>query len=766
MDRKNSCAFLVVLLTLSSVKCLENLSNMNIMQAMASTNVGAQKFASWAEEALIASLLRGTVAYTVFVFNDTAFNTAPVEDRQIINSISGNEAKREYLETFILQAERNTDSFPGKSSTATSLNGRTLFIERRRITFTDLGGTYGTEGVFMNGAMVDTTFRCSNGYIHRLVQPPLPVSSKNAYLWVTQPDLPSINTVLFKEMLIRLQQDAQFYNDAVPAMAERKTLTLFLPTQTALSAIPVTKREALTGRLLSQYIKMHYLPDNAVFTSYLEHQESYQTADTQTRAIFMRSNEKMLVRSGGVTAQITQGNITVQNGVIHLIDRMLGYVYFNVREQINDMCTTGGLSTTCKFKALIDQATPDISTLVSQNGVNMFVPTDNAIQMLMTYRGIDMNQNRTMMDYVLRLCILKDADLEVSRFNNNYDIRQRRTTRYNDFLALVYNDRNDTWVNNGNVRGRIVRPDIDCTNNGRIQLIDAVPGVPWMDIPTTIEYDEYLLYTWNDIKATGLNNYLRDMSFNMNNMPLPSKTFKDNTYGQNVFGTTQNPFSTQYPNLYPNTQYPNNPYPNNQNPNIQYPSNQYPSSNQGIYGENQFGNQYPSNQYPSIQYPNNQYADTYRTCGTQYSPCQFTFFVPNGTATYNYGLTGFGQTIRRDSARYRYILRRLIIPNQVISLERMPTFGNSQRYTSDTGEEIMIKKETENTVRLLWGSMSARVIMWDIGATNGIVHIIDNILSDTSDLSRDISGSTATSSSIFVISIVSCLWIVLQRLEY
>ncbi|KAH3860021.1 hypothetical protein DPMN_022913 [Dreissena polymorpha] len=154
------------------------------------------------------------------------------------------------------------------------------------------------------------------------------------------------------------------------------------------------------------------------------------------------------------------------------------------------------------------------------------------------------------------------------------------------------------------------------------------------------------------------------------------------------------------------------------------------------------------------------------TCGTQYSPCQFTFFVPNGTATYNYGLTGFGQTIRRDSARYRYILRRLIIPNQVISLERMPTFGNSQRYTSDTGEEIMIKKETENTVRLLWGSMSARVIMWDIGATNGIVHIIDNILSDTSDLSRDISGSTATSSSIFVISIVSCLWIVLQRLEY
>ena len=32
-----------------------------------------------------------------------------------------------------------------------------------------------------------------------------------------------------------------------------------------------------------------------------------------------------------------------------------------------------------------------------------------------------------------------------------------------------------------------------------------------------------------------------------------------------------------------------------------------------------------------------------------------------------------------------------------------------------------------SVVRILWGSMSARVIMWDIGASNGVVHIIDQV---------------------------------------
>ena len=44
------------------------------------------------------------------------------------------------------------------------------------------------------------------------------------------------------------------------------------------------------------------------------------------------------VSSGGVTAQIIRGNITVENGVIHIIDRMLGFIYNTAIEQIGEDC--------------------------------------------------------------------------------------------------------------------------------------------------------------------------------------------------------------------------------------------------------------------------------------------------------------------------------------------------------------------------------------------------------------------------------------------
>ena len=43
------------------------------------------------------------------------------------------------------------------------------------------------------------------------------------------------------------------------------------------------------------------------------------------------------------------------------------------------------------------------------------------------------------------------------------------------------------------------------------------------------------------------------------------------------------------------------------------------------------------------------------TCGSVQNVCRMTFFIPNGTATYNYALTSFGRQIRNDPDRYRYV---------------------------------------------------------------------------------------------------------------
>lgn len=45
------------------------------------------------------------------------------------------------------------------------------------------------------------------------------------------------------------------------------------------------------------------------------------------------------VNSDGVSAAIIEGNITVSNGVVHIVDQLLGFVYNNIREQIQQEST-------------------------------------------------------------------------------------------------------------------------------------------------------------------------------------------------------------------------------------------------------------------------------------------------------------------------------------------------------------------------------------------------------------------------------------------
>lgn len=45
------------------------------------------------------------------------------------------------------------------------------------------------------------------------------------------------------------------------------------------------------------------------------------------------------VNSDGVSAAIIEGNITVSNGVVHVVDQLLGFVYNNIREQIQQEST-------------------------------------------------------------------------------------------------------------------------------------------------------------------------------------------------------------------------------------------------------------------------------------------------------------------------------------------------------------------------------------------------------------------------------------------
>ena len=52
----------------------------------------------------------------------------------------------------------------------------------------------------------------------------------------------------------------------------------------------------------------------------------------------------------------------------------------------------------------------------------------------------------TLIFQVVRLCMIKDGNIAVSQINGNYDVRQRRYTRCNDWRLVVYNDKNGQYL--------------------------------------------------------------------------------------------------------------------------------------------------------------------------------------------------------------------------------------------------------------------------------------------------------------------------------
>ena len=75
-----------------------------------------------------------------------------------------------------------------------------------------------------------------------------------------------------------------------------------------------------------------------------------------------------------------------------------------------------------------------------------------------------------------------------------------------------------------------------------------------------------------------------------------------------------------------------------------------------------------------------------------------------------------------------------------------------------------------SVARLTWSPgdrpgqrVSAKVIMWDLGATNGVVHVIDNVLSQNSDLTIDPNGAKTYTASLFTIVLLFVIAKLYQR---
>ncbi|CAL1542338.1 unnamed protein product [Lymnaea stagnalis] len=648
-------------------------------------------------EAKLEETYRIAQALTLFVFNDTAYNLMPSYKKLTLydKTTPNNLGAKEYVNSFTLTEAVETGSFSPDTPVRTySVKNRKVFLNKRELRIGNVAsGLPGPTRYFCNGALViRPNIQAGQHLIHVIDQVLDMPLEQNAIAYVTGNNQPGSSFQFFSKIMVFLsrapQEDGEYnYNKQVQQVLSSSQVTFFIPSDEAVNRIPPQKLSELQGnlRIMLDIITLHIVPNQVLYTSLVNHNERFNTQFNSGAVVFRKNfNREAVYLTGSlkggrtVTAKLNPANITVLNGVVHHIDSILGFVYKTAVEEIS-------IDPDTHFEQLLYAAKKDLqNALTATSGVTVFVPTNQAMLAIANVYQNYIN-NQSLLNMILEMSILQQGQtINLMDHYGNYESYNTAVSRYNGRLIKVYSEGNDTWVEGGYVKARVIKPDIGVTN-GVVHQIDAVFGVPTRDIVYTIYCEDWLVSTYIQLRYVGLDTYLRDPTLTKNRECPLSASAQAGSSAPSV-GLT-------------NT---------NQN--------------------GQFGGH----------------------CGDGPQRCEFTFFVPNGTAIDNFALTPYGRQIMNDPARWRWLLRRLVIYGEKIYVDQMAA-GASKSFYADNGEEIIVQTDSRSNIPsgqriayIVFEGIRAQIIHSDIGATNGVVHIISSLLFVPEDLGRDISPPTSS----------------------
>lgn len=151
---------------------------------------------------------------------------------------------------------------------------------------------------------------------------------------------------------------------------------------------------------------------------------------------------------------------------------------------------------------------------------------------------------------------------------------------------------------------------------------------------------------------------------------------------------------------------------------------------------------------------NNQYS--YNLCPGK--TCYYTVFVPNETAYQEMRINTQSEGLLRETDVHRYFLKRMIIKN--IKIYEQGLADGRMLIEAVNGNKILLEKYY-NKIYLRYRDKVATVLQSDLGATNGVVHVVDKMLWTSDDTSSASSHSTRFINLTFIISILISLSVLL-----
>ncbi|CAL1530997.1 unnamed protein product [Lymnaea stagnalis] len=243
--------------------------------------------------------------------------------------------------------------------------------------------------------------------------------------------------------------------DLKPALDTTKDITLFAPSDAAVSSLPASLVQALTSNktLLQEVLKFHVVPSLAPASSI----KNDQLLPTLAGNAHIRTN---IYKSGQVvTAEgsvVTKADIQADNGIVHIIDRVMYPIptqSIPVALNLNNATSTIGY--------LILKA--DLVTALSAQSFTVFAPSNDAVNKLPGHTYVDLLVNFTQL-----ITVLKNHVVPGTIYSAGLSDGQKLTTLAGTQLEVK--------INSGSVTvggAKVTWADVG-TTNGVIHLIDSL----------------------------------------------------------------------------------------------------------------------------------------------------------------------------------------------------------------------------------------------------------------------------------------------------
>ncbi|KAJ9587143.1 hypothetical protein L9F63_019331 [Diploptera punctata] len=431
---------------------------------------------------------------TFFIPVDEGFKPAPRPDKIDQKVIDGHIVPNHVLFTDATPKDKDYETMAFSDNVRVTISF-TVQTDGKNPTYyvksnTIVGDPNHSEGVVL-AEIVKANIPVRNGVVHLIHRPLMVVDTTVQQFLEDQEDGP-----LYK-----------FYNkirdeggDFMAEITKMRDLTLFAPSNLAWTTANIDK--LYTPEKLREVLNLHLVNERITIEKIMEENiNQVQTAAERKKLYFnvikRENNVTLTVEGGGVNATVIQPNIAATNGFVHIIDRVLGVPYTNVKEKLE---TDPMLNNTF----FLGQQGGFNDMLADKNKrFTYFVPRDYAwkraeIHFPSAHKKLFMKDYSYHVKQILERHLVVDdrayTMAELKKLANDTivlrTVRDHLKLRIKESDKSYYVEWQGEWIH-------VFRPDVACTN-GIIHVIDSVflkesdvrvtgsPSVPLMAPQLTI----------------------------------------------------------------------------------------------------------------------------------------------------------------------------------------------------------------------------------------------------------------------------------------